>query len=335
MINHKHLWSLMVFAIIGVMTGCTSTEVMEPSKTEGERGTQVTLKIENHNQGSQTRAGNDHQLRYSALLYSGSPLSELTKSDLIERKEALASSSGEAVITFQVPVGTYTFVVVGDYIPSDSQPDDNGHYEDMYYDMTNSPSQIFMRSFKDFNSSQTISQRCVNNENYDCFAQAFTLDKGEAQIIKDVRLERIVSRVSFVSTTPAPSELDKIEFTSFDFFYHHNLSSNIAGSHAASNGVSRFSIPANIDDATNEVFFFYTLAPGLKMADGQLGDIEFAIKYKDGTVRNVTTHGKKVEPFRNYKIVIKGAFLSDMETQKGDIILNLSSNQNWEKTENL
>lgn len=328
--TNKFLLASTAVAIMAIADACSSTEVVEPPTGYESKGKTITLTIGCPDaNNSATRADNDHMLRYSALMYVGKSIEE----DVAPvRKEAIATSGGSSpiTITFDVPEGDYTFVIIGDYIPSNSEPDENGLYPDTYYDTHSDNARLYMLSFKDFYKNDVVYPTCLNNENYDCFARTITINKGEEEVTKEITLPRVVSRVSFVSNTNLDADIDEITFSDFDFFYTYVYSSK-TGARSASGKISMTKATQNSMSNTqdNEVFFFYTLASD-KRGD-PLANIDFVIKFKDNTSRSFTTQGALIYPISNYKIKVMGNFLSDPVVPTGPINLVLTANEDeWD-----
>lgn len=324
-----------ISAVVSTMgIGCTSTEVVDPSKDYEENVETITLSIACPDANKSTRADNDHILRYSAIMYEGK---SIDGTPMLQRQEALASvgESNPTTITFVVPEGEYSFAIIGDYIPKGSIPNEEGLYDDVYYDTHTDPTRLFMLSFKNFKDSQkTVENTCINNENYDCFATVIKVNKGKDQVEKDINLPRIVSRISFVSNTEFKDEVEEITFSKFDFFYQYALISK-TGSQSASSSVSMKKATQKSLSLTqeNEIFFFYSLASDMK--GYQLSNIDFTIKFRDTSIpaRSFTTQSIAIQPISNYKIKVTGPFLSEPVRPEGPIILNLTADtDSWESS---
>lgn len=331
-------------ALMSMMSGCAMTEVVEPASDTYREGRTITLTIANPDAENQTRAGNDHVLRYSALMYAGKQIDE---KNAPERKEALASADGGATITFEVAEGDYTFVVIGDYIPmvagdggtmSEPEPGDNGLYADCYYDTHSDNARLYMLSFRDYKNNKNVDKKCVNNENYDCFAKKFTINKGVEEEKRDVSLDRVVSRVSFVSNTVMPegATVTDISVSDFDFYPTLTYTDMTTGEHARGQSykLPDFKITPVYPDGNGELFYFYTLASNKNISRGELYAMNITVSLSDGTKQEVRIPEGTIVPFANYKITVKAPFLSRKLIPSGNIILNLSTDsEEWNSRE--
>ncbi|MBD5356687.1 MAG: hypothetical protein HDR88_06750 [Bacteroides sp.] len=337
-------------ALATVMTAffaaCSSTEVIDPPKEHEKIGETITLTIAQPDLPSGTRADNTHLLRYTVVAYNGdisitSGNQVINFSEPLERQEIIASDDTNSV-TFQVEPGTYSFIIIGDYIPNDAKYDSNTkHYEDKYYNTSLDDGKIYMRSFYDFKTnSDKDSMRtcCINEDHYECFAETIVIKKEEEEVIKDVTLQRIVSKISFVSTTAAPANIEEIKFSSIDYLCHYDFLSKTAGTQA-SNKVTSTVLKWNNyyaqSNKPNEVlFYFYSLANPNTTSTTSLGEIGFQFHFEDGTTsKEHTIKDRTIIPIANYKITVKGALLSDPIPIKGPITLNLSTDNDWTDSE--
>lgn len=319
-----------------IISGCTSTELVDAPQSSGTKGQTITLNI-SCPEAAQTRADNDHVLRYSALLYEGE---QIGKSSYRERKEILESNnSTENKIVFEVEENIYSIVIIGDYLPNETiSTTSEGHYTDKYYDTMYDYERLSMRSIKDFPNNESIDFNCINNENYDCFAKIITVNKGPEEVKEDVTLERIVSRISFINTTTTDLEINDISVKNIDFFNYYNFSGSypsVMSSHAGSTN-SPLIVPNIKPISTNvgeELFYFYTLADNSD--HGGLYQLEFEINFKDGSSYTTSISSSKIKPYANYKILVKGPFLAKPTPKLGPIILNLSTvdREHWETDE--
>lgn len=323
-----------------LVVGCTSTELVDDSHPTEAKGQTITLNISCPEAAASTRADNDlhagHVLRYSAILYSGG---ELRTGKEFERQEAIVSAEENKRFTFKVPEETYSCVVFADYIPSDSEPNSDGLYGNKYYNVTDPRERIYMRSFIDFstfaNGNQRVDERCFNNENYDCFAYIEENIKKEAdEKIVDIKLERIVSRVAFKSTTDIPENdaVKNITFTKFDFFGTHTIKDGSINNshHAGSMGsmgldLSDFTLDSHINNSSDELFYFYTFASKKEDKNLYLLDFNFTVNFESGNKYEYTVPQAKIKPTPNYKIYVTGPFLSAPIVTVGDLILDIPS----------
>lgn len=332
-LNLRQLSAVFAAAMITIVTGCATTEVVDTPSGNEEKGEAVTLNIACPDAAKATRAGNDHALRFSAIMYEGGSIKDASVS---QRKEKLASEEGSATITFEVPPGDYTFVVIGDYIPkvdADSDgvfenpdPDESGLYQDTYYDTKSEKEKIWSLAFKNKN----VSKDFFNNDNYDCFASSITLTKEEAEINQDITLNRIVSRISLVSTTEAPAEIDNISIEHFDFFsaYLYGVKdTNQNHGNDSEYKIPKLTVESTFSEDNNELFYFYTLAPKAKAEP--LYYMYVTVNFKDNSSRTTTILDKKIYPQSNYKVKVAGPFLSAAPVDKGPINLILTTDDSW------
>lgn len=328
----KSLFSAIAATVTIAVTGCASTDVIGPPADFEEVGEKITLSIDCPEAAAATRAGNDHVLRYSAIMYAGDNIDGV---EVAERKEVIASDEGETIITFDVPQGTYSFVVIGDYIPMKSvegvltnpEPDDNGFFQDVYYDTHANDTRIWAIPHQ---NKKAPDADFFNNDNYDCFAAKTEITKRESAVDENVRLTRIVSRISFVSTTPLPAEIENITITDFDYFPYYNFLIKSTGSqHANCNqyNMAKRTISSVYTEGSAELFYFYTLAS--KTASEGLYPMSITVNFKDNSSRTLTTPDDKIQPQANYKIKVSGPFLSEPPVEKGPINLHVTTSEDW------
>lgn len=310
-----------------MLSACASTDIIEEDAIK-EKSEEITLFLSTPEKNGDTRADNDHVLRYTAKLFEGDYVKDGI--NFRERKEVLATS-GDPTITFSVPVGTYTVVLFADYIPKDSQPDENGHYADRYYDTSSEKEDVSMRAFTDKLGTVKLPYNCINNDNYDCFSNYRVIAKTEEKYERDVTLQRAVSKIRFVSRTDAPSPVKGLTFSKFSYLRTLSLVGGIASDFAPYQqmglGVLDPIAPSDIEN--NELFYFYTLAHIYGDATDQLKDLKFKIAFDDGSEREYEIGSGTIQFQRNYITTVKGPFLSDDLPDLGDIILHLSTSDDW------
>lgn len=314
-----------------LVAGCTSTELVDTPRPTETKGQTITLNI-SCPEAAQTRADNDHVLRYSALLYNGAELKELTESRLYDRKEILVSDEEIQYITFEVPTGNYSCVVFADYIPSSAQKDKDGFYEDVYYD-THSTERIYMRAFTDFTKQDRpdVDNKCINDDNYDCFlATVENIRKEENELHEPITLERIVSRISFISSTDLPEgkSIKSVTFQQFDFYHYLTIKGQATGLHASagSTRIGEFEYPITYNQENKEILYFYTLARNDGKEDSGLNEIKFKVNFTDGTSYPSDCFSVRdglIKPYANLKIMVKGPFLSESPIVLGKLILDI------------
>lgn len=326
---------LIAMCMTVIISGCTSTELVDAPQSSGTKGQTITLNISCPEADAATRVDNDphsgHVLRYSAILYSGGDLKTATQK---ERREITVSTdiNQPQEIIFEVEEGVYSCIVFADYI-LEGISQTNGTYEDVYYNTQHLPEHIYMRSFIDFstannNDKDKVDVDCFNNENYDCFAFfEQNIEKKELEKIVNVTLNRIVSRVSVQSRTEMPDgvEINDININKFDFLGSYALINKQATANA---GLSTYGLPPfklNTNNSVkDELFYFYTFAPDTKSSTSLL-QIAFDINLSNNTNRNCKIDERLIYPIQNYKITVKGSFLSDPKVDVGNLILNIAS----------
>lgn len=322
----KKLTALLFSATILILLGgCSSTEIIDSPQEPAKKGKTITLSLSAPENAS-TRAGSDHKLRYVAKLIEGSLDENL---EVAERKESIVSDGEETTITFSVEQGKYTIILFADYIPGSSTKGDDDCYPDSYYDtnIDGRPQNVSIQKFE------------MNNDNLDCFGNVIKVDKGEEEVVENITLFRLVSKIRFVSTTPLAEnqEIDNISYSRISYHKTMNIESasqnsgNGAGiedidTQYTANKSSNFLNPSNSE---NELFFFYTFAN--KSGDKAcLGQVDFTINFKDGTKRDGNIVTGVISAKRNSITTVQSDFLSDETKLTGNIILNLSKPNNWE-----
>lgn len=322
----KKLTALLFSATILILLGgCSSTEIIDSPQEPAKKGKSITLSLSSP-ESTATRAGSDHKLRYVAKLIKGSLDENL---EVAERKESIVSEGEETTITFSVEQGKYTIILFADYIPGSSTKGDDDCYPDSYYDtnIDGRPQNVSIQKFE------------MNNDNLDCFGNVIKVDKGEEEVVENITLFRLVSKIRFVSTTPLAEnqEIDNISYSTISYHKTMNIESasqnsgNGAGiedidTQYTANKSSNFLNPSNSE---NELFFFYTFAN--KSGDKAcLGQVDFTINFKDGTKRDGNIVTGVIPAKRNSITTVQSDFLSDETKLTGNIILNLSKPNNWE-----
>ena len=301
-------------AIISLMlSACTSTEVIDNPFTPTEESRTITLTLSNPNEGN-TRAGENHdghKLRYSAKLLKGILKSTTAGVDpeFVERKEILATDN-EGTITFSVP----------------------GLYQDCYYNTA------YTESGRPSHQVFTVNKFEINNDNLDCFGSFITLTKTSQKIEKDLTLSRLVGKVRFVSTTDLRDGmvLDNIAISTLPYFTKYTIHNPddkiIITATEKPTSPYRTSLTPPIgtkqEDGDTELFFYYTFANKDKPYTA-MDAASFKINYTDGTSRETSIQTGIIQAVRNNITTMKGAILMPETTEKGPIILHLSSQDDW------
>ncbi len=315
------LFSATVLILLG---GCSSTEIIDSPQEPAKKGKTITLSLSAPENAS-TRADADHKLRYVAKLIEGSLDNSRNE---IDRKENIVSE-GKTTITFSVVEGLYTIIIFADYIPADAISSNSDGNNDYYYDIHNTtePQNI------------SIKKHEVNNENMDCFGAIIEVDKTADKVEETITLARLVSKVRFVSTTPLPEgeSLNNISYSkipyykTFNFTNKANIGINSLDKGYSSGTIETPALTAN-QDGEYELFYYYTPASTNKDLQA-MEAYSFTLNIEDNEPKPIPIGQGKVPVIRNTVTTVKGEFLSPTEPTKGDIILNLSTPDEWGKFE--
>lgn len=337
-----------LFGILSnIMTSCSTHVVDEPRLPEVNGDESITLFLTGKDIQS-TRADASHKLRFTAKLYSGD-LKDKNGVNPIkyqETKQAIAEN-GQNTIIFKKPEGVYTIFLFADYIPITATPNSNGLYEDCYYatNFDNDKTEIQMLIP---GNGTTI----LNNDNMDCFAGVVRVEKKEEEFKRTIALERAVARVSFLSRTDAPAEVDYITiggislFDKFAWTAINDGSNDVyppfnagAMTYPDAEAYCRRAQIGVSPNGNNEVFFFYTFANDEPDRYTEaLATMSFTVNYKEVNGEKVAPRTTKIESgtgnpvkvLRNHKTIVKGDFFQSDKSKLGDIILNLSPNILWD-----
>lgn len=319
---------LLSATVLTLLAGCSSTEIIDSPQQPAKKGKTITLSL-SAPENATTRADADHQLRYVAKLIEGDLTGQSI--EVKERKESIVSNNDDTTITFVVEQGDYTIVLFADYVPSSSSKDDKDCYPDSYYDTHSNalPQKVSINKFE------------INNDNLDCFGKVIKVAKGEEEVVENVTLFRLVSKIRFVSTTQLADnkEIDNISYSRISYHKTINIesASQSGGAGAAiddidtqysANTSSNFLNPSDSGNGLYELFFFYTFAD--KTGDkAYLGQVDFSINFKDATKREKSIVTGVIPAKRNSITTVQSDFLSDEQKSTGNIILNLSTPNNW------
>ena len=338
-----------LFSILGTslllsfgFTSCISTETVEsPAPQESD---EITLLL-NTEEVAGTKAGENHDghfLRYVAKLFklSGNDIT----SSMIPVRQELKASDGDNSITFKVdPNSTYKIIVFADYIPESSLPGDDGTYEDFYYDTHADNEYVSVKT------DESNLARLINNDNLDFFCtDAIKINKTEEKVEQNITLKRVTSKIRFVAKVGNDTEADpQATVTISKFDQKGKINTNMVSAPKNTNAASLLSKQTysltNEKVAENELelFYFYTFA---QISSQELSEFEFTVNLSDGTLKKVTIPTGKITYSRNYITTVKGAFIpssnddnpgtgddgpGESEDHTGDIVLNLTTDQNW------
>lgn len=323
----KKLTALLFSATILILLGgCSSTEIIDSPQEPAKKGKTITLSLSAPENAS-TRADADHQLRYVAKLVEGKL--EDVNFKLLERKESLVSKGEKTTITFSVAEGDYTIMLFADYLPSNGiTTNEDGGYDDYYYKTRNNtdPKNITVQKYE------------VNNENLDCFGDVIVVNKTADKVEKIITLKRLVSKVRFISTTPLPNgqSLTSISYSEIPYYttvtFTDNADIKITQESDKSSGIIETKTLTANQDGEYELFCYYTLANPDSNAKWMKA-YSFTLNIENNELKPIPIGQGKVPVIRNTVTTVKGEFLSPKEQTKGDIILNLSTPDEWGKYE--
>jgi len=165
-----------------------------------------------------------------------------------------------------------------------------------------------------------------------------TLTKTSQKIEKDLTLSRLVGKVRFVSTTDLRDGmvLDNIAISTLPYFTKYTIHNPddkiIITATEKPTSPYRTSLTPPIgtkqEDGDTELFFYYTFANKDKPYTA-MDAASFKINYTDGTSRETSIQTGIIQAVRNNITTMKGAILMPETTEKGPIILHLSSQDDW------
>lgn len=332
------------------LSSCISTDTIEPEITkEGDKKIVLNLKAPAE---VYTRADeNNYSLRYVAKLYIGSSSSNVTTEQDSQRQEIIDEGfekGSNKQMVFYVPQGfKYTIFVFADYIPKNSKADENGFYEDYFYDTQyNKKAVRMLPSPGDKTSIKnsdiiTLSPSFFNNDNYDCFGGAVSTEKEktEAEITLDLELYRLVSKVRFVDISKLSGE-HSLSLLQFNYFSEFIIETDPEDAWGGSN--IKYNKSLTLPDKNfngsdeQEILFYYTFSS--EGSNNSIG-INFNISDQLGSSREIKLSEIPVK--RNHITTIKGNLLPNLESDdpgdengEGPIILNVSkSSEDWKNQE--
>jgi len=202
----------------------------------------------------------DHKLR--CILF----VSDNVEGTADIRQEVIAENANDIAFTFIPPADTYTCSFWADFIEATATADNDGTYDDLYYNTKNLPNVTFAENAPLF----------FNNEACDAFTGHFTandLTNGT------VTLKRPFAKVNFI----AKEDITSVSSVSVSSYSVYNSVDIMTG---AINTDSKFELSctsASVADATNKVLFFnYLFADG---ANTKLpASISFKLGETDGTI---------------------------------------------------
>lgn len=348
--------SALLLATFGMTTSCVSTSIEEPDSDKGVRGEGTIILNLSAPDNIETRADDGYKLRYIAKIFQAATIAGLDGKAALQRKEIAGDDVNERnnknQIIFQVePNYYYTIIVFADYIPKEYERDKTTNcYNDYFYN-TNIEGQslgIYMNPTPGINldlkktSTQNLSPDFFNNDNYDCFyTTTGGFEKLAPEIVFDLELKRAVAKVRFQDISSATGDYG-VKISKATVRHQLDMKEGLTQwTDEFNTGSASMNLTANT--AGGDVLWFYSLAHN---ADNQYVGLNFTVT-KDGKTESFPISNIPVK--RNYQTIVKGGYLSgdsgssqddpsnpseDPDTSaEGDIILNLSSEINWEQTE--
>lgn len=331
--------SVFLILCLAGLGSCVSTDVVEPDAGgESKQGLVLELKAPAE---VMTRALDGYQLRYVAQIFYGS--SSQSWGNPLDRKEIIDGKSDNRIV-FQVSPGSnYTIMVFADYIPSEYTAGTNGLYQDYFYNTHTYAKSVVMRTTPG-NDSQAVSPDFFNNDGYDCFFGIEKLYKDEKEVIVSMTLKRAAAQVKFREksdkTGACGVSVDKLGVRKqFNFdFSPVTVSPSDSESNRSLGNITVPGVPEVTEDI-KDVFYFYTLAD--ESTSRQFVSIEFTVNKEDADLKTVSV--KEIPVKRNYRTIVAGEYLpegntklpdeEDPKDKEGDIILDLTTDFNWQQEE--
>lgn len=306
--------------------GCTSTELVEIPGEQPAKPDVISISLSAPH--LETRADATHRLRYTARLFSGN--TETGHIEFIKKKQMLEGESSTVLVFDGVEEGTYTITLFADYVPANSEPDDNGEYPDYYYDTSGYEDIVMKDAGKEF----------LNNDHYDCFGKYIIVKKEAEEKRETVALPRIVAKVRMIGNETSSGETPTaVSVTKFSTLLSYKLTSGRASE------IYRYptgEVPGNKWDLTpsltapNELFYFYTFAASPSLNNGKaqtLGYLSFSVEADGLDPVNTDINSGEIQVRPNYVSTVKGNFIpstpDDPDTRTDRIILDLSSIAGW------
>lgn len=321
--NRIYLPLIVLLLALGCPVSCTSTDIIDDTDMPGDSEKSLTVSFSAPvNEG--TRANADHKLRFIATLIPGSFISHTHKREEAVRKEVVATEDDSSMtVTFTVPDGDYTIITFADYIPITSQADENGYYEDYYYNTHDATNAEIIH----------IKKIDLNNDNMDCFGAFKEIKKSSAESEFSVTLSRKVSKIVFVSTTGVSegNTVESVTVSSYKYNEGMNLQAGKSGSQDGKTVTRAVTVSPLSSDFFEEsgqpLFFFYTFAD--YNTDEKLGGVKFQVNFSTGDNKMTEISSGLIPYNRNSVTTVKGAFISDPVIPMDDLILHLSVPSDW------
>lgn len=320
-----------------LMNSCVSTDLVEPSDEAASTAKEIVLNLSAPAEAA-TRADNGYKLRYVATIYRGKNANSW--GNALDRREIIDGENSNRIV-FQVdPKDDYAILVFADYIPKDTEPGANGRYADYFYNTNRMEKTVYIRTTPGSDKT-TVSPDFFNNPNYDAFFGQRQLYKDEAEVTVNLTLKRVTAQVVFRDNSEETGDcgivVNKLGYRNM-YTLDNSMSSDPVG---ADNNLGNIALQqtATIDSQNKDLFYFYTLA------DLQTGQRYVSTQFK------ISKDGNETDPYSvmeipvksNYRTIVSGKFvpedtstsppIEDPSTKVGDIILNLSTDLQWEQQE--
>lgn len=334
-------------ASLFTLFSCVSTENIEPEMPI-EKSDELVLNL-SAPEALKTRAEEGYRLRYIAKLFPPKNSSGIDK-EKMQRAEILEDSDpSKNQIRFTVdPDQTYQILVFADYIP-DINIKEDGTITDCYYDTSSKDEFINMYLTPNINAKgdlNMVADEFFNNDYYDCFYANLKLYKTAEKESRKVELSRAIAKVQFKDKSENPGTLTNITFSYLKFYNQFNLLAN-------SKGLS-YQYPTTVTnnlDATNlskdkdgdDLFLFFYSFANEKNENLSADNFEVKMTTHISENVNVVSVNSKFPIYKNYKTRINGLLIpqdiksaqpgDSPSTQEGDIILNVTTNSNWNGSE--
>lgn len=320
---------------IAALSSCVSTDTLDMNEIQ-DTDTGIVLNLYKPD-GFDTRADNEnYKLRYIAQIARGSSSNNI--GSILSRQEIIDGETETNRVIFKVDPGyDYTIMVFADYLPAETMANSKGHYEDYFYNTTDNEKLCKIRTTPG-SDEQKVSPDFFNNDNYDAFFGKHSLHKEAKEEIVNMTLKRITAQVKFNETKVTSGEgevaINKLSYRK-SFFWEtggtslsDNPSANLGNIYLSQNSI--------INGNNQDLFYFYTLAGTTNSS--QNVSIEFTVKREALDPKTTTVNEIPVKA--NYRTIVKGNFMPLSpedppidEDKTGNIILNLSTDGNWEQEE--
>lgn len=321
-----------------MFSACVSTDVLD-SPDDGKVSENIVLDLMSEDRAS-TKAHDGFTLRYVAKIYQKD--GNNWGSAPYDRKEILEGGTNK--IIFSVPANnSYKIILFADYIPSGSEKTGEC-YRDYYYNTVN-PLQTTNQRFVGIRTnpgddSQTLSPEFFNNDNYDCFFASTEVYKDQNELVEKITLKRLCAKVYIQDISPNSGECE-VTVSKLGVNPRYDYDNNTTTTTPSSTfDTQRFntllSDKVNVTADNKELLYFYTLAYDQSSTVGIEINVNNAGKTKSTKITQIPVR-------QNYKTIVTGEFvdaspvsdipgIGDQDPQEGDIILDLSVDDNWIQT---